>query len=97
MHLGQMHACGHDGHTAVLLGFAQYLDALQEDFPCNVLCIFQPVEEATGGAKDICETGMFKKYRISRVFGLHLWPFTEKTHTVSMKYMALKKVAMGLP
>ncbi len=74
-HPGQMHACGHDGHTAVLLGFAQYLDA-QKDLPCNVLCVFQPAEETTGGAKDICETGIFKKYRVSRVFGLHLWPFT---------------------
>ncbi len=75
-HPGKMHACGHDGHMAVLLAFAQYLDA-QENLPCNVLCVFQPAEETTGGARDICETGIFKKYRVSCVFGLHLWPFLD--------------------
>lgn len=75
-HQGRMHACGHDGHMAILLGFAQYVDT-QKDLPCNVLCVFQPAEETTGGAKEICETGIFKKYQVDRVFGLHLWPFLE--------------------
>ncbi|NBI62429.1 amidohydrolase [Clostridiales bacterium] len=75
-HQGRMHACGHDAHSAVLLGFAQYVDT-QKELPHNVLCVFQPAEETTGGAKDICETGIFQKYNVSRVFGLHLWPFID--------------------
>lgn len=75
-HQGKMHACGHDGHTAILLGFAQYVDT-QKELPHNVLCVFQPAEETTGGAKDICETGILKKYHVERVFGLHLWPFID--------------------
>lgn len=75
-HQGRMHACGHDAHSAVLLGFAQYVDT-QKELPHNVLCVFQPAEETTGGAKDICETGIFQKYCVIRVFGLHLWPFID--------------------
>lgn len=74
-HEGQMHACGHDGHMAMGLAMAQYVDS-QKDLPCNVLCIFQPAEETTGGAKDICQTGILKKYHVDRIFGIHMWPFT---------------------
>lgn len=73
-HDGKMHACGHDGHMAIALTFAQYVDT-QKTLPCNVLIIFQPAEETTGGAKEICRTGIMQKYNVDRVFGVHMWPF----------------------
>ena len=72
-HPGRMHACGHDGHMAILLELARRLSA-KEKLNYNVLLIFQPAEETTGGAKDICKTGIFKKYKVEAIFGLHLWP-----------------------
>ena len=76
IHEGKMHACGHDGHMAMVLSLAQYVDK-EKALPCNVLCIFQPSEETTGGAKGICETGVLKKYGVNRIFGIHLWPFLD--------------------
>ncbi len=73
-HEGRMHACGHDGHMAIALAFAQYVDT-QKELPCNVLIIFQPAEETTGGAKEICQTGIMQKYNADRVFSVHMWPF----------------------
>ena len=72
-HPGKMHACGHDGHMAILLELARRLSA-KEKLPRNVLLVFQPAEETTGGAKDICKTGLFKKYNVQAIFSLHLWP-----------------------
>lgn len=76
-HPGAMHACGHDGHMAILLELARRLDKKQA-LPHNVLLIFQSAEETTGGAKDICETGVFEEYHVQAIFGLHLWPGLEK-------------------
>ena len=73
-HEGKMHACGHDGHMAIALTFAQYVDT-QKDLPCNVLIIFQPAEETTGGAREICQTGILQKYNVDRIFGVHMWPY----------------------
>ena len=70
---GCMHACGHDGHMAALLELANIIDS-SRDMPHNILLIFQPAEETTGGAKYICESGVFDKYNVRAVFGLHLWP-----------------------
>ena len=72
-HQGRMHACGHDGHMAILLELARRLDQ-KEKLDRNVLLVFQPAEETTGGARDLCATGVFKKYRVEAIFGLHLWP-----------------------
>lgn len=72
-HPGVMHACGHDGHMAILLELARRLDG-KETLPHNVLLVFQPGEECPGGAKPLCETGIFEKYGVEAVFGLHLWP-----------------------
>ena len=76
-HEGKMHACGHDGHMAILLGLAQEL-AKKTEAQRNVLLIFEPAEETTGGAKAICGTGLLEKYYVNRIYGLHLWPGLEK-------------------
>jgi hippurate hydrolase len=72
-HPGRMHACGHDGHMAILLELARRLNE-KEKLPHNVLLVFQPAEETTGGAKELCATGVFKEYHVKAIFGLHLWP-----------------------
>ena len=74
--LGRMHACGHDGHMAILLELARRLSEKKE-LNYNVLLVFQPAEETTGGARDICKTGLFKLYKVEAIFGLHLWPGLE--------------------
>ncbi|MDR1795891.1 MAG: amidohydrolase [Clostridiales Family XIII bacterium] len=73
-HEGMMHACGHDGHMAILLGLAQWVSENRAALPKGVLLIFQAAEETTGGAKQICASGVFEDYGVGRVFGLHLWP-----------------------
>ena len=72
-HPGTMHACGHDGHMAILLELARRLSS-GKHLSRNVLLVFQPAEEASGGAWEICESGIFEKYRVEVIFGLHLWP-----------------------
>lgn len=69
---GQMHACGHDGHMAMLLELARRMN--ERSAEANILLIFQPAEETTGGARDICKSGVFEAHRVDAIFGLHLWP-----------------------
>ena len=76
-HTGIMHACGHDGHMAILLELARRIDRTG-NLPCNVLLVFQPAEETTGGAKAICRTGIFQQLGVQYIFALHLWPGLEK-------------------
>ena len=73
VHPGIMHACGHDGHTAMALAAAEYAAKHIRQLPRNVLILFQPAEETTGGAKRLCDTGILERYNVRRVFGLHLW------------------------
>lgn len=72
-HAGKMHACGHDGHTAMLLGAARYL-AETRNFDGTVHFIFQPAEEGLGGAKRMIDDGLFRQFDCEQVYGLHNWP-----------------------
>lgn len=87
---GVMHACGHDGHTSVLLGVAKLLTSMRDRFSGKVKLLFQPAEETLGGAKSMVEAGVLENPKVDTVVALHDWPGVEtgKIGVFSGAYMA---------
>ncbi len=73
-HLGKMHACGHDGHMATLLGFAKFLAEHPEAVRGRVVLLFQPAEEGPGGAQLLIEAGVLSELGVQQIIGLHVFP-----------------------
>lgn len=71
---GKMHACGHDGHMAILLGFAEWLSLHKGELSGNVVLIFQPAEETVGGALPMIKEGVLENPKVDAIFGFHLLP-----------------------
>ncbi len=73
-HAGCMHACGHDGHMAMLLALCRWVDGHAEELGCNVLMVFQPAEESGGGAEHIAKSGIFEQLNVKGIYALHVDP-----------------------
>ena len=69
---GKMHACGHDAHSAILLGVSRILNDIKDELKGNVKLFFQPAEETTGGAKPMIEQGVLENPKVDGIFGLHV-------------------------
>lgn len=73
-HEGMLHGCGHDGHMAMLLGFAKYLSERKDKIKNNIVLIFQPAEEGPGGAEPMVKEGILERFKVDEIFGIHLYP-----------------------
>lgn len=77
-HENYMHACGHDGHMAMMLGLARYLSRPEVKLVDNILLIFQPAEEGPGGAEVIVKEGILEKFKVDEIYGIHVFPAIEQ-------------------
>lgn len=77
-HEGRMHACGHDGHMATMLGFAKYLSEHPDEIIGTIVLIFQPAEEGPGGAQLMIDAGVLEKFKVEQIVGLHVFPDFEE-------------------
>ena len=77
-HQGMMHACGHDGHMAILLAFAEFISSNRGRIKDNIVLIFQPAEEGPGGAEIVADSKIFKEMNIDEIYGIHLFPLVEE-------------------
>ncbi len=83
-HEGFMHACGHDGHMTIALTFLKFLSEHKENLKDNVAVLFQPAEEGLGGAEAMLKDGVFEKYPVDEIFGIHLHPsYKERTMAIN--------------
>lgn len=92
---GRMHACGHDGHTTILLATAREL-ATSRNFSGTVRLIFQPAEEIGGGAREMIRDGLFERFPVDAVFGLHNWPGIEAGRFAFLEGPAMASVDMAV-
>jgi len=74
VHDNHMHACGHDGHMAMMLGLARFLTSPEVTVKDNIVMIFQPAEEGPGGAEVFVKSGLLKKYKVDEIYGIHVFP-----------------------
>lgn len=74
-HIGFMHACGHDGHTAIMLCLAKLVSKNRDKLKTNIVFIFQPAEETDGGAAPMIDRGVLLNPKVDEIYGLHLWPY----------------------
>ena len=81
---GIMHACGHDGHMAILLSYAKWASDNLDELENNIVCLFQPSEEDNLGANDILESNILTELKVERIFGMHIWPNLDKGKIFSM-------------
>lgn len=84
-HMGIMHACGHDGHMAMVLSFAEWANTHLEELEVNVVCLFQPSEEDNAGANDILQSGILDTLHVEEIYGMHIWPGLEEGKLFGMK------------
>ncbi len=77
-HKGYMHACGHDGHTAMLMTIAAFLCDNKDKIKQNIVFVFQPAEESTGGATVMIEEGILENPKVDKIFAFHIWPAVEQ-------------------
>lgn len=81
---GIMHACGHDGHMAMLLAYAIWASDNLDKLKHNVVCLFQPSEEDDAGANDILKSNILDELKVTNIFGFHIWPALEENKLFSM-------------
>lgn len=83
-HPGFMHACGHDGHMAMLLEFAIWADAHMKELKYNIVCLFQPSEEEHAGAMDILNSSILDQLHVEEMYGIHIWPQLKNNQLFTM-------------